>query len=132
MGSSDANTYIGGICGTFGSDTNPHHIDGGVFYGDFKAMGMEKNVGLAFGNFRTATRFVENVQFGGNVIFATETGEDAAGNAETVEIKIPITADNLYMYAYKYNGENPSVTTEELANENCTVITTKPAVPGQN
>jgi hypothetical protein len=128
-GSSDANTYIGGICGTFGSDTNPHHIDGGVFYGDFKAIGMEKNVGLAFGNFRTATRFVENVQFGGNMIFKTETGTDAGGVEETYDVKIPITTENLYMYAYKYNGENPSVTTEELANENCTVITTKPAVP---
>ena len=128
-GSSDANTYLGGICGTYGSETNPHHLVGGVFYGDFKALDMEKKIGLAFGNFRTATRFVENVQFGGNVIFTTDTGEDASGVVETVDVKIPITADNLYMYAYKYNGESPSVTTEELANENCTVITTKPAVP---
>jgi hypothetical protein len=135
-GSSNDNTYIGGICGTFGSETAPHHIDGGVFYGDFKALdlGLEHLVGLAFGNFRTDTRFVENVQFGGNMVFAQEEKEveDPDGGEptkEVVETLIPITAENLYMYAYKYNGENPSVTTEELANENCTVITTKPAVP---
>ena len=135
-GGSDANTYIGGICGTFGSDTNPHHIDGGVFYGNFKAIGMEKLIGLAFGNFRTATRFVENVQFGGNMVFAEDKVEieDGEGNIDTTitDVLTPITTENLYMYAYKYNGENPSVTTEELAAENCTVITTKPAVPGQN
>ena len=134
-GSSDANTYLGGLCGTFGSDENPHHIDGGVFYGNFKAIGMEKKVGLAFGNCRTDTRNVENVQFGGNMVFSehkTEEGVDDDGNptgGEIVDDKIAITAENLYMYAYKYNGENPSVTTEQLTTDNCTVITTKPAVP---
>ena len=131
-------TYFGGICGTFGSETNPHHIDGGVFYGNFKIvdLGLEGLTGLAFGNYRTDTRFVENVQFGGNMVFKQETNEveDPGGEliVETTDVLTPITAENLYMYAYKYNGGNPSVTTEQLAADNCTVITTKPAVPGQN
>ncbi|MBR2859968.1 MAG: hypothetical protein IKB90_07820 [Alistipes sp.] len=135
-GDSDANTYLGGICGTFGSADNPHHLDGGVFYGNCKAIGLEGLTGLAFGNIRTDTRFVENVQFGGNMVFAEEKSsvEDAGGEVieEIIDVLTPITAENLYMYAYKYNGENPSATTEQLAADNCTVITTKPAVPGQN
>ena len=122
-------TYIGGICGTFGSDTNPHHIDGGVFYGNFKAIGMEGLIGLAFGNFRTATRFVENVQFGGNMVFAVDTTEIEDTDSGTVEktetdILTPIDASNYFKYIYK-----TPITADQATEDGCEPLATKPAVP---
>ena len=136
-GSSDANTYLGGICGTFGSADNPHHLKGGVFYGDCKAIGLEGLIGLAFGNYRLDTRYVENVQFGGNMVFAenkeTEEDIDTGEVIETItNVLTPITEENIHQYAYKHNEGNPSVTFEQFTKDGCTVITTKPAVPGQN
>ena len=133
-GGSDANTYLGGICGTFGSADNPHHLKGGVFYGNCKAIGLEGLTGLAFGNYRTDTRFVENVQFGGNMVFAEnkETEEDIdTGEVfeKITDILTPITEENIHQYAYKYNEGNPSVTLEQFKADGCSVITTKPAVP---
>ena len=133
-GDSDANTYLGGICGTFGSEDNPHHLNGGVFYGNCKAIGLEGLIGLAFGNYRTDTRYVENVQFGGNMVFAEnkETEEDVdTGEVfeKITDILTPITEENIHKYAYKYNEGNPSVTLEQFKADGCSVITTKPAVP---
>ena len=133
-GDSDANTYLGGICGTFGSADNPHHLNGGVFYGNCKAIDMEGLTGLAFGNYRTDTRYVENVQFGGNMVFAEnrETVDDPDGGEpieSVTEILTPITEENIHKYAYKYNEGNPSVTLEQFKADGCSVITTKPAVP---
>ena len=133
-GDTDANTYLGGICGTFGSADKPHHLKGGVFYGNCKAIGLEGLTGLAFGNYRTDTRFVENVQFGGNMVFAEnkETEEDIdTGEVfeKITDILTPITEENIHQYAYKYNEGNPSVTLEQFKADGCSVITTKPAVP---
>ena len=120
-------TYLGGISGTFGSDDVGHVLHGGVFYGDLKGIGMEGKIAMTIGT--PAGRFeggrrVLNTQVGGNVIFATETGEDANGDMETYDVKIPITEENWINYMYRQ-----PITQETAVGDGCSVITTKPAVP---
>ena len=120
-------SYLGGICGTFGSDAAGHVLQGGVFYGDLKGIGMEGKIAMAIGTPAgrlEGGRRVLNTQFGGNVIFATETGEDANGDVETYDVKIPITEENWINYMYRQ-----PITQEIALGDGCSVITTKPSVP---
>ena len=122
-----SSTYLGGISGTFGSDDVGHVLQGGVFYGDLKGIGMEGKIAMAIGTPAgrlEGGRRVLNTQFGGNMIFATETGEDANGDIETSDVKIPITEENWINYMYRQ-----PITQETAVGDGCSVITTKPAVP---
>ena len=80
-------------------------------------------IGTPAGRFEGGRR-VLNTQFGGNVIFATETGEDANGEVETYDVKIPITEENWINYMYC-----KPITQEIALGDGCSVITTKPSVP---
>jgi hypothetical protein len=53
---------------------------------------------------------------------ATETGEDASGNKETVDVETLITADNLKDYLY-----SSAITEEDITTDNITLLTKKPA-----
>ena len=91
-----------------------------VSYGTLKAIG--KKAGLFTGVARSAGCKFINSSAGGNLIFATETGEDASGNEETVDVKTPVTADNLKDYLY-----SSAITADDITTDVITLLTEKPA-----
>ena len=97
-----------------------NNMTGFVFYGDIKAIGKKGIVGAIVGADRSEKITIKNAQLGGNFIFSTETGTDAAGNDETVEIKTPIDLTMIYKTA---------ITVEQAEADGCSIITVKPAVP---
>ena len=121
-----SSSYLGGISGTFGSETVAHVLHGGVFYGKLKGLGMEGKIALTLGTpFRIeGGRRVLNTQVGGSIVFAEGEEPDASGDVVVVEQEIPITADNYYNYMYRQ-----AITKEVAEGDGCSVITTKPAVP---
>ena len=120
-------SYLGGISGTFGSDAVGHVLQGGVFYGKLKGLGMEGKIALTIGTPAgrlEGGRRVLNTQVGGSIVFAEGEEPDASGDVVVVEQEIPITADNYYNYMYRQ-----AITKEVAEGDGCSVITTKPAVP---
>ena len=96
-----------------------NNMTGFVFYGDIKAIG-KSGVGAILGADRSENIIVKNAQLGGNFIFSTETGTDAAGNDETWDVKTPIDLTMIYKTA---------ITVEQAEADGCSIITEKPAVP---
>ena len=97
-----------------------NNMTGFVFYGDIKAIGMAGKVGAILGVDRSANITIKNAQIGGNFIFSTETGTDAAGNDETWDVKTPIDLTMIYKTA---------ITEAQAIEDGCSIITEKPAVP---
>ncbi len=116
--------YYGGLVG---AANNP--INGGIFYGDIKAIGKEGKVGALLGKARTDALKVTNCQVGGNMVFAenkeTEEDIDSGEVIETItNVLTPITADNLKDYLY-----SSAITADDIAADVITLLTEKPAVP---
>jgi hypothetical protein len=132
--------YYGGIYGSVAvsAKDNKYKVDGAVNvldnstpyaiaemtgcvnYGTLKAIG--KKVGLF-----TSTARGENCKFinssaGGKIVLATETGVDAAGDPETVDVETLITADNLKDYLY-----STAITADDITADVITLLTEKPA-----
>ena len=133
-----ATSYYGGLFGSVAvSSTDKKYTAGGtrdnktpyalaemtgcVNYGNLKCLGGKK-VSLLVGVARsTSCKFI-NSSAGGNMIFATETGEDANGDKETFDVLTPITADNLKDYLY-----SSAVTAAVVEEDQITLLTEKPA-----
>ena len=97
-----------------------NNMTGFVFYGDIKAIGKKGIVGAIVGADRSEKITIKNAQLGGNFIFSTETGTDAAGNDEVWDVKTPIDLTMIYKTA---------ITVEQAEADGCSIITEKPAVP---
>ena len=122
-------TYIGGICGTFGNETAGHLLDGGVCYGDVKAIGLTNEFGFAFGNFSTAKRYVKNVKIGGRLAYTEATEEDSDGNQIVSPAWVELTDDNFFEYLYTPNAAGEvTVTKEEAVANGCSVLLEKPEI----
>ena len=121
-GKGSTSTYLGGICGTFGSENTGHILESGVCYGDIKAIGLTGEFGFAFGNSSTDTRYVKNVQIGGRIAYEEADEEDADGIIKTSPKWIDITEDNFFEYLYTV-----AVTKDVAVANGCSVITEKPA-----
>jgi hypothetical protein len=57
------------------------------------------------------------------LIFATDTGVDASGEEETVDVKTPITADNFFEHIY-----TGAITADVASADGCSALATKPSV----
>jgi hypothetical protein len=132
--------YYGGIFGsvavsatdTFSNnkDTSKHkpnpgayalaEMTGCVSYGTLKAIG--KKVSLFTGVARGENCKFINSSAGGKIVLATETGVDAAGDPETVDVETLITADNLKDYLY-----SSAITADDITTDVITLLTEKPA-----
>ena len=118
---------LGGIVGH-----NRYTIQDSYCYGDIKAISKKGYIGLIMGTPRmfdesAGKGYVSkavNCKVGGNLIFATEEGADAAGETEVWDVKTPITADNFHEYIY-----NEATTAALAAEDGCEAITTAPTVP---
>ena len=133
-----ATSYYGGLFGSVAvSSTDKKYTAGGtrdnktpyalaemtgcVNYGNLKCLGGKK-VSLLVGVARSASCKFINSSAGGNLILATETGEDANGEIETTDVLTPITADNLKDYLY-----SSAITDELVTEDNITFLSEKPA-----
>ena len=119
-GKSNADTPVikcGGISGYIQSPISKSYC-----YANLKAIGMEGNIGVISGSARMSNKNekVLNCGIGGNIIFATETGEDANGDEATVDVLTPVDLTMLYSVAID----------EALAiEEGNSILTEKPATP---
>ena len=119
-GSSNAGTPVikcGGISGYIQSPVSNSYC-----YANLKAIGLEGNIGVISGSARMSNKNekVLNCGVGGNIIFATETGEDANGDEVTVDVLTPVDLTMLYGVAID----------EALAiEEGNSILTEKPATP---
>ena len=113
-----SNPYIGGIVGR-----SSVVVDNCQSYSDIKALGLSGKVGLILGHSRTDTIKATNCKIGGNLIFATDTGVDASGEEETVDVKTPITADNFFEHIY-----TGAITADVASADGCSALATKPSV----
>ncbi len=130
--------YYGGLFGSVGvsatdskytaggkrDNSTPHalaEISNCVSYGNLKCLGGKK-VSLFTGVARSASCKFINCSVGGNLILSTETGEDANGDVETVDVLTPVTADNMKDYLY-----SAAITADDVAADVITLLTEKPA-----
>ena len=113
-----SNPYIGGIVGR-----SSVVVDNCQSYSDIKALSLSGKVGLILGHSRTDTIKATNCKIGGNLIFATDTGVDASGEEETVDVKTPITADNFFEHIY-----TGAITADVASADGCSFLATKPSV----
>ena len=113
-----SNPYIGGIAGR-----SSVVVDNCQSYSDIKALNLSGKVGLILGHSRTDTIKATNCKIGGNLIFATDTGVDASGEEETVDVKTPITADNFFEHIY-----TGAITADVASADGCSALETKPSV----
>ena len=112
--------YVGGIVSNLSVNGV---IANAKSYCDIKVLGLDHAlIGGISANPRT-TATVKNCSFGGNLILAQETGEDANGEIETYDVKTPITASNWFEYLY-----GAAITAAQAAEDECSHLATKPVI----
>ena len=112
--------YVGGIVSNLSVNGV---IANAKSYCDIKVLGLDHAlIGGISANPRT-TATVKNCSFGGNLILAQETGEDANGEIETYDIKTPITASNWFEHLY-----GSPITEAQATEDGCSHLATKPTI----
>ena len=112
-------TSIGGIIGS-----TTVAITGAESYCNIKAIDLQGKAGMIMGIAYAAATKATNCSVGGNMIFATETGTDAGGVEETVDVKTPITADNFFEHIY-----TDKISQADAKAAGCSLLAEKPTLP---